>query len=411
MTKYSLTTWLCLIGVVPNVAQSGPLEDLQPGHWYEANSGLSDCSSATKPYLDCVTPGLGAGFGETINIMLAWGGGAYDTVNDRLLIWGGGHGDYAGNELYAFDITLLSWTRLSEPSVAIAAEGSGGFSSCNEVYGDDAPGDGQPAARHTYSSLEFVPPFNAALPGGGIFWNQGGSLWCNNGSPSRATWHFDLSAVLWHRSSDLPNSAAGHLGSLGVYDPATEKIYNQTLHAFYEYDPLTETYVVVGQHDSGWWEDRMSAAIDPNNRLFVAVGQGWLRIWDLTDFSFAEYQAGAIAGDDVVIGSDAPGFQYDPVVGTFIAWAGGSDVYTFDASALSFTKVSAAATNTVIPPTPITGSSGYTSKGTYGKFRYIPSKNLYVMVHRTDENVFFYRYSPSVPDNLAPAPPSTLTIL
>ncbi len=71
MTKYSLTTWLCLIGVVPNVAQSGPLEDLQPGHWYEANSGLSDCSSATKPYLDCVTPGLGAGFGELVGQRLA----------------------------------------------------------------------------------------------------------------------------------------------------------------------------------------------------------------------------------------------------------------------------------------------------------------------------------------------------
>jgi hypothetical protein len=36
--------------------------------------------------------------------MAAWGGGAHDTKRDRLIVWGGGHGDYGGNELYAFDV-------------------------------------------------------------------------------------------------------------------------------------------------------------------------------------------------------------------------------------------------------------------------------------------------------------------
>src|SRR5213593_285726 len=50
-------------------------------------------------------------------VIAAWGGGALDTQRSRLVLWGGGHADYYGNELYAFDIPTLTWSRVTDPFV------------------------------------------------------------------------------------------------------------------------------------------------------------------------------------------------------------------------------------------------------------------------------------------------------
>src|SRR5215831_10640591 len=54
------------------------------------------------------------GVGGPANVIAAWCGGALDTQRSRLILWGGGHADYYGNELYAFDIPTLKWSRLTD---------------------------------------------------------------------------------------------------------------------------------------------------------------------------------------------------------------------------------------------------------------------------------------------------------
>jgi len=49
-----------------------------------------------------------------------------------------------------------------------------------------------------------------------------------------------------------------------------------------------------------------------------------------------------------------------------------------------WTKVTPAVGNTVTP----TGSA---ANGTYGRFRYVPSKDVFILVNSVDENVFVYR--------------------
>ena len=80
---------------------------IQPGCWYEVSH------SNLRPYIPSPVPWGDAG---PSSIMLAWSGGTLDTKRNRLLVWGGGHGDYAGNELYAFDLNNLQWSRIWGPT-------------------------------------------------------------------------------------------------------------------------------------------------------------------------------------------------------------------------------------------------------------------------------------------------------
>jgi hypothetical protein len=253
--------------------------------------------------------------------------------------------------------------------------------------------------------MEYIPSIDR-------FYNQGGSLWCQNGSPSAATWFFSFSSGTWSRKVDVPNGSGGtgHLGSLAVYDPVTQHIFNQRLMQFEEFDPVNGTYVTRGNIQNcgsgGNWQDRMSAAIDPERRKFVWVGSGYLRVWDLSNYTCHEYTAGQIGGDDVVVNSDAPGFQYDPTIKKFVAWRGGANIYTLDISNLTFSLIPPASTNNVTPPMP----DNNTSKGTYGKFRYIPSRNAYIMAYMTTQNVFLYKLSNGTGDITPPAAPTGLTV-
>jgi hypothetical protein len=98
------------------------------------------------------------------------------------------------------------------------------------------------------------------------------------------------------------------------------------------------------------------------------------------------------------------GLEFDPILQEVVAYAGGGVVYLFNPSTLNWIKISPSETNTVIPgpPSPF---------GTFGRFRYIPSKNAYIVVHSADTNVFFYKLPlnpEETPDTNAPKIPENL---
>ena len=81
-----------------------------------------------------------------------------------------------------------------------------------------------------------------------------------------------------------------------------------------------------------------------------------------------------------------PGLAYDPVVDKIVGWTSGPSLWTLDLETLTWAEVKPAATNKVTPSKPV-------GNGTYGRFRYIPSKNAYIVVNSWDTNVFVYRLS------------------
>ena len=355
--------WLAvalLVSLVgPTRGWGGPLDDLQPGEWYEAPG----------THLQAVLPDpVPPNWGGPGSIMGAWSGGAFDSTRGRLVVWGGGHADYAGNEVYTFDVESLAWARLWGPSPDLPDVGA---MASVETYAD-----GNPVSRHTYDGLAYVPTVD------GLF-AQGGSRY-SNGYGTSATWLFSFAGTAWARKADAPDTM---YGVLAVFDPVTAHVFHQGQSQFSEYDPGADTYTARGAINGGWWHTNETAAIDPVRRLFVAVGSGAMLVWDLASW---QQLSVASTGGDAVIGASAPGFVYAEADARLVAWSGGTSVHTLDPDTWTWTEHPAAATNTVTPSTPA-------ANGTYGRFQYVPSRNLFVVVNSIDTNVFFYRLSTALP--------------
>jgi hypothetical protein len=83
-------------------------------------------------------------------------------------------------------------------------------------------------------------------------------------------------------------------------------------------------------------------------------------------------------GGDTVVRASNPGFDYDPVRGRLVAWAGGP-VFTLDPETRTWTS------------TPAPNAPAPTQNGIFGRWRYVPSLDAFVVVTAIDQNVHFYK--------------------
>lgn len=367
--------WALVIGAMlcGGVATAGVAEDivlLQPGEWYEiADSRLSEAGVFPEP--------LPPGNTGVDSVISAWSGGVYDTKRRTLLIWGGGHADYSGNEIYAFDMgTSFTWSRIWGPTPVADIPTTG----CHQAYPD-----GNPSSRHTYNHLAYLPqPYDA-------IYNLGGSLWKDGApAPYNATWHFNLANLQWQDKGEIADNPAG--GS-AAYDPTKALIYARGRYGMFEYDPANGTWTKRHHDGAGLWSFP-TGDIDPINRKMLLIGGGALHEFNIDTYTYATHSAADLVGDTEILGATSPGFVYDPASQRFVAWSGESasgirpqDVYVVDPVSLVVERRAPVATSTVIP----TDAAKW---GTYGRWRYVPSKNVFVLVNSISENVFVYRLSP-----------------
>lgn len=361
--RTAVTSLLVLfLGYYGSALQAAPIDDvlnnLQPGEWYAVpNSRLE----TTFP-----TP-IPEGNSGPESVMDAWSGGAYDTKRDRLIVWGGGHADYSGNEIYVFDVNSLQWSRLTEPS--------------SNVGGNEATGlypDGKPRSAHTNNYIQYAESVDRFISLGlGFTYPQ------SYVSPYVHAFNFDT--LTWDSTlQPVPSDAGSIPDSITAYDPKTGKIWRQGGRNgdFRSYDPVTDTW---SRGYGGWTyiEFYNTAAIDPNRRLMVSTGpDNSVLTWNLD--SPGNPVAVNTSGDKSIESAQAPGFVFDPVSDKFVAWNGGASVYVLDPDTWMWTKISPAPTNKIVPSSPNT-------RGTFGRFRYIPSKNAFILVNRTNENVYIYK--------------------
>jgi hypothetical protein len=378
MRRVSLTALLGALSVAISAGvNAGPIDNLQPGQWYEVpNSHLEGVLPNPLPP------------GSPSAIMDAWSGGAYDTRRDRLIVWGGGHGDYSGNEVYAFDINSLTWSRIwgpTDPSIIPTLPCS---------FSADAYADGNPVSRHTYDGLEY-------LPNQDVFLAHGGSGWCLGGM-RYDTWHFNVGTLTWTETTEAPDHTTAPPQS--AYDPVTGHAFIRTYNRLYEYDPDSHSWTLRSTTDGGSCYEA-ACSYDPTRKYFVLTGQnGETRYYNLSNTGLATLQPAPTSGDKTMEGVQGPGFEYDPVIDRMVAWKGGTDVYVLNLDTWVWTRITPSAGNTVVP-------TASPSAGTWGRFRYVPSKNAFVTVNRIDGNVYFYKLStgggaPS--DTTPPSAPGSL---
>lgn len=360
----SLAGVLCLASTSP--VHAGPIEDLQPGHWLEIkNSTLISVTPQPK------VPGVHG----PVAIIGAASGGAFDTKRDRLLVWGGGDDHYSGNEVYAFDLNSLKWLRVTEPSRNVGGYEQSGYYP-----------DGNPRSRHTYDAIEYIPTIDrfCAFGAGGTYPTSSykiGNVDC-----------LDFDALKWERKA---NSLSYGVGALSAYDTKTKKVWvHGTGNSGFliDFDPVANRWATHGTPgiEKGYVPDTLTADVDPRRRKLVAIGKGEVYVWDLEDPALRKRASKVTTkGATEIIQDKAPGFVYDPTLDKFVAWSGGANVYTLDVDTWTWTKHGPAPTNKVVP-------TAANVRGTYGRFRYSPSKKVYVVVNDVYENVFIYKFPAGV---------------
>jgi len=335
------------------------IQSLKPGEWYEIpDSKLRAVAMSPSP-------------GGTISgIMSAWSSGAYDTKRDRLIIWGGGHGDYAGNEIYVFSMKSFRWTRLNEPTLFPPGEED------NPQDKTSHP-DGSPVARHSYDYIQYIPSVDKFFVGGG------GAIWLSGQFGDDTTYLFDFDTLKWTQHGVCPSgggvstSAIGPDGRVWMHGSSGQSAVLSAL------DPTTLTWTRYAEYNS-WIGYARSAVIDPVENKYVLIGDGQVRIWDLSDPD-AQHVIAKTTGDVPQGEFDYPGLVFDPVTKKIVAWGGGATVYDFDVATLTWTAHTTKGVNTTPPAA--------AKNGTHGRWRYVPYLGVIVNVNDVDENVFVYRHS------------------
>ena len=347
-----------------DAGERNAVDDLKPGEWLEVPD--SHMIKAAFPWpKGTVSTQNGIG---VAGVMSCWSGGAYDAKRDRLLIWGGGHFAYAGNEVYAFDVNALRWERLCDPSLKTDTDYHAG----SDVYED-----GTPRSCHTYGSIQYVPTVDRLCAFGT----------CANFPAARGgktTWAFDFEKKLWEKKS--PVASIGFESS-SAWDPVSERIWCRMNGSgdLLEWEAVKDAWTKRANHDNRYWDH--SAAIDPVGRRYVGAGGKCVHAYDIgAEGKIAQQKLATTGPQDIVESARNPGFQYDPVLDRFVAWDGGAALFTLDPATWEWRKHEPAAGNKVTP-------TAACANGTYGRFRYIPSKNAYVVVNDVKQNVFIGRLS------------------
>ena len=340
-----------------------PFDKIKPGEWYEIPySALNYSGEIPEEHAP----------GYVQALISAWSGAVYDSTRERLVLWGGGP-SYAGNEIYAFDINTLSWERIwgPTPNDQIPTEYL-----AYEVYAD-----GNPSSRYTYGNLAYIPETDT-------MWNGGGTVWKAGSHPSLMTttmWHYHFEEQQWSQNGSYDKN---NRGRSAAYDAKTGHVFTRGLYGIFEYNPFSCEWIKRFNYGAGWW-NLASSDIDPENRIMVMIGDGNLEIFNLETYELSTYTAAELSGDTAIVSENAPGIAFHPGIKKFVAWCGTDEldpenVYIIDLDNLTIEKRVPAATNTTIP-------TESTPTGTYGRFRYIASKDLFIVINSISENVFVYR--------------------
>jgi chitodextrinase len=305
-------------------------------------------------------------------ITASWSGGTFDTTRNRLLMWGGGHGAYAGNEVYALELDTLTMVRLNDPSTSIT-------DGCvtNGVYPD-----GKPVSRHTYNHLAYLPNQDVMFAWGGSRWQCGYFI--------DDAWFFSLSGLSglsWTKKSSTNGPVGSHFGVSAAYDPDSGLIYAHDGGDLFSYDPSADTWTKRSSRPlASGFSGYAGGVIDPVRKRYYLHGRnnpGTLYWYDISSPTASVLpQSGSTTGCSAFIGNYEFGMEYDPIQDKIVGWHGGNTIYVLDPDALSCATV------------PHSGGPAANLTGTFGRFRYSPSLNVFAVCNSVNDNCYSLRLTP-----------------
>ncbi len=355
------------------------------GGWEQAPN--SKMRTVCMPNQGSFTSGLA---NECNFIIDAWGGGALDASGNRLYIFGGGHNDSPDNSVYMFDLSTLTWQRLTDISPG-----------WDEYYGLACPdptdaklADGAPISRHSYGGLAYLAHAH-------VLWMYGGSMGCGSGGFGKDTWTFDPLHKVW--TNKFPTGTnPGQSVILAAYDPQTQKVFVRNSSRLYAYDYDANTWEYLSTANIANFSF-YSMVLDPVRRQLVLVGGRE------TPHTYVIPLEGAVAytltplttsNGQAIEGTQSPGLAFDPTTNQIVAWDGSkrnsnlSSVWSLNPDTGHWTLQTSTGTTLTTNPT---------STGTYGRWHYSPLLNKFVGVMDVDQDVWLYQATDTnVPPDTAP---------
>ena len=342
---------------------------IQPGCWYEVpNSKISSVLPNPLP----------PGSSGPNSVVEAWSGGCYDSTRDEYVVGpGGGHGDYAGNEQYRLPLSgNLQWYRSWGPTPNA------------QIPPGPAPGaptylNGDPAARHSYSGIIYMPDIDRMMV-------CGGSLWSGSGGMGRDVWLWTPTS--FERKKDVAfvkpdgSTYSAPTPPYCAYDPVTGHVFQHRLIMLGEWDHVADVWTQRGSWDAGGTPSA-GAVIDPIARKFWMIGGGQISYYKLSGTGVTNKRTPVTTqGPQNVVNPPEgyPGVEWDSVSERIVGWAGGTTVYSLNPATLVWTAIPASPANTVNPGNP-------TKHGSNGRWRYVSNHDCYIIVNSISSNVFLYR--------------------
>lgn len=304
-------------------------------------------------------------------LVTAWGGAAIDSKRNRMILFGGGHGDYDGNELYAYDLSLKKILRLNDPTaLPSGASGSGTYS------------DGRPASRHTYGGITYTDHNDKMT----VF---GGSI-PYNGDLLRELWSLDFgsfytspnSATAWKKiTNDIATGVNYGAMPFSTYDPYTKLVYLiDSGNGTYSFNTDTNEIKVLND-SSGFTDYHYTMIADPINHYVYAFGYNNVKRMSIatgSNYKWTDVLSSLGTSCSGLAGKESPGIAYDSKSKKIIGWNGGASVYVIDPITLSCSKVA------------FTGSTPgeQQAAGTFNRFAYFPTFDYFVLVNNADLDVY-----------------------
>jgi len=298
-------------------------------------------------------------------VITAWNSAAYDPVGHRFFVMGGGHTDYGGNEVYAYDLDTLEWTRLTDPAPLTVQDG-----------GQWRP-DGSPAAPHTYDGLVWNPVTE--------------TLWLTTTAYSyaptgyyfpteKAFWEFDPETLSW-------TAHAQTVGSM----PFASSAWLEGRYQILVLDASGTVALInsdgsVVRGSGGQPRDLGSAEYDPVRDVVYELGRTGIRAIDVADDGHVTSTVVARFDRDMAATFNfaEAGMAYHPGLDAFLISGGDRDVWLWDPDDGSFEHIF----NTVSPQ----GPDGVGRL--YDRIEYIPEADAFVMIGtdaNASEGVWIYK--------------------
>lgn len=338
------------------------LNGVPVGGWVEI-SGTALSSVAPSP-----TPAGSTGPSAKTD---AWTSFAIDTRTSKVYsAANGGHGDYAGNEVDALDLSVNSpaWSQLRAPTA------SGSVVSNSAYYSD-----GRPSARHTYYGVFCCEQNDEIL----IF---GGNMYGASGTLTDDVAAFDLTTGDWKADGTRPNMPAGTTSLEGhptVIDPSTGDVYVLSNEMVNKWTRSSNTWSeVVSQYNGPYGYQGMSAFDSSRNRVLVIGGLADnVRLYTLSGNAMS---TPTLTGSGASISTqDGAAMCYVPAIDKYLVRLSGSGgtVYQVDASTWDVSTFSTTSGASVPAAT----------NGPYNKFLYVPNLSGCVYVPSYSGNVWFLR--------------------